>query len=249
MIKAPSGQGYVAFLQGLHASVLFDWYIEIGCRNGRMFAPVRGKTIAVDPYFRAELNIIGKKPALHVFQEKSDDFFASGFLPRNDIRLSFGFIDGMHLFEYLLRDFMNFEAHAAEGAVVAFHDCCPYTTEMAGRDLDNLPKEGGWTGDVWKILPTLRDYRPDLKVTVLDARPTGLVLVSGLTPGNRGLQENYTEIVQRFEPVTLESFGIDAYNSLFDFTDPRVLQKDGYALFDAIKLDPANALRPTFVSP
>ena len=60
----------------LHASAvrLVSWRSAAG--RGNFFAPVRSKTIAVDPFFRAEINIIGKKPALHVFQATSDDFFA-----------------------------------------------------------------------------------------------------------------------------------------------------------------------------
>lgn len=249
MIKTPAGQGYVAFLHELHSKVLVDWYLEIGCRNGRMFAPVRGKTIAVDPFFRTELNIIGSKPALHVFQQKSDDFFASEFLPRNDIRLSFAFIDGMHLFEYLLRDFMNVEENSADGAVVMMHDCCPHTPEMTSRNLGNLVQGIGWTGDVWKIIPILQEYRPDLTITPLDCRPTGLLTVTGLDCTNRVLQENYAGIIARYEAMTLEAFGIDRYNECVTFSNPRRQAAEDYPLFAKVRLDPDLALTPSFVSP
>ena len=80
MFVKRTGMSYPPFLRSLHEACLFDWYLEVGCRSGESFAPVRSKTVAVDPFFRAEINIIGKKPALHVFQETSDDFFAGGFL-------------------------------------------------------------------------------------------------------------------------------------------------------------------------
>lgn len=249
MLNVASGQGYVSFLNEFHANVLLDWYMEIGCRNGRMFAPVRGKTIAIDPYFRTELNIIGSKPALHVFQQTSDDFFASGFLAANKIGLSLAFIDGMHLFEYLLRDFINVEANSAPGGMVLMHDCCPRNPEMTTRDLNDLPKEGGWTGDVWKIIPILKEFRPDLKVTVLGCKPTGLVLISNLSPKNNVLRENYDEIIARFTPITLLDFGVEAYNDCFAFTDPRRLAEDNYSFFDAIMLDPSLAIKPGYVSP
>ena len=174
MYVKPMGMPYYRFLSRLHASTLLDWYLEVGCREGLSFAPVVGKTIAVDPFFRAEINIINRKPELHVFQAKSDDFFASGFLARNGIRLSAAFLDGMHLFEYLLRDFMNTEAQSDPKGVIMLHDCVPYSFEMTTRDLENLPK-GSWTGDVWKLIPILQAWRPDLMLTVLDCRPTGLV--------------------------------------------------------------------------
>ena len=53
-------------MRQLHASAVFDWYLEVGCRNGLSFAPVRSKTIAVDPYFRIESNVINEKQAGHL---------------------------------------------------------------------------------------------------------------------------------------------------------------------------------------
>ncbi len=32
-----------------------------------------------------------------------------------------------------------------------------------------------WTGDVWKLIPILQRYRPDLQLTLFDAPPSGLV--------------------------------------------------------------------------
>jgi hypothetical protein len=123
MFNRAMGKNYARFLDGLHANMLFDWYLEVGCRSGRTFGPVRGKTIAVDPYFRIETNVIGPKPALHILQQTSDDFFASGFLKAMKIKLSFSFLDGLHLFEYLLRDFMGAEANSHKNGVIAMHDC------------------------------------------------------------------------------------------------------------------------------
>lgn len=66
MFKIAGGQLYLRFLANLHATHLFDWYLEIGCRDGKSFAPVRSKTLAVDPFFQTDLNIIGSKPQLHL---------------------------------------------------------------------------------------------------------------------------------------------------------------------------------------
>ena len=85
---------------------------------GRSFADVRGKTIAVDPSFRIDSNVIKDKPALHIFQQTSDDFFDSGFLKAARAKLSFSFLDGMHLFEYLLRDFINTEKNSHPDSVI-----------------------------------------------------------------------------------------------------------------------------------
>ena len=131
-----SGQRYADFLAALHQAMTFDWYLEIGCRAGRTFAPVRGNTIAVDPFFKAEGNIISAKRRLFVFQETSDEFYSHGFLKKNGIELSFSFLDGMHLFEFLLRDFMNTEANSTPDGVIAMHDCVPFHAGMLTRDLE-----------------------------------------------------------------------------------------------------------------
>jgi hypothetical protein len=248
MYAKPMGMPYYRFLSRLHSSTLLDWYLEIGCREGLSFAPVVGKTIAVDPFFRAEINIIGRKPALHVFQATSDDFFASGFLARNGIRLSVAFLDGMHLFEYLLRDFINTEAASDPNGVIMLHDCVPYTTEMTTRDLENLPK-GSWTGDVWKLIPILQAWRPDLKLTVLDCRPTGLVCVSNLNPESRVLRDGYERIVADYASVDIEGFGVERFFGLFSYTSAKALVREGFQLFQPVRLDAGQMLEPRQVTP
>jgi hypothetical protein len=248
MYRKLQGMRYYDFMDGLHGCVLFDWYMEIGCRAGRSFAPVRGKTIAVDPFFRVKLNIIGSKPALHIFQLTSDDFFATGFMQRNGIRLGACFLDGMHLFEYLLRDFMNTEAQSDPDGVIMMHDCVPFGFEMTTRDLANLPK-GAWTGDVWKLIPILQTYRPDLTVTVLDCNPTGLVCVSNLDPENTVLRSNYDRIVGEFLDVDLERFGVERFLDSFAFTSAGAVAEGGYGLFGRVALSTDSALQPRKITP
>lgn len=247
MFKIAGGQLYLRFLANLHATRLFDWYLEIGCRDGKSFAPVRSKTLAVDPFFQADLNIIGSKPQLHIFQTTSDAFFESGYLKRNKIKLSFAFLDGMHLFEYLLRDFMHAEAAAAPGAVIALHDCVPSDADMTTRDISEL-RTKAWAGDVWKLLPILAEYRPDLKLTVLDCRPTGLVLVSNLDPRNTTLRDAYDDIVARYLHVTLADYGPERFGDSFAFTDARAFRDAGYPAFAKLPLDASLALVPVMVT-
>lgn len=248
MYPEANGMRYRRFLDSLHQTHIFDWYLEIGCRQGKSFAPVRSKTIAVDPFFQAELNIIGSKPQLHIFQTTSDDFFASGFLKANKIKLAFSFLDGMHQFEFLLRDFMNTEAASAADGVIALHDCIPYNEEMSIRD-HTVRTTRSWAGDVWKLLPILAEYRPDLKIEVLDCRPTGLVLVSNLNPRSTALKSAYDEIVARYETVTLADFGPDRFAGSFAFTDARAYHQAGNPTFAKIRLGEDKALSPVLVSP
>lgn len=248
MFDRPDDIRYVRFLRNLHASVLFDWYMEIGCRAGQTFGPVRSRTIAVDPFFQVDTNVIGAKPALHVFQQTSDDFFAGGFLKAAGVKLGFSFLDGMHLFEYLLRDFINTERHSDPGGVIAMHDCCPFSHEMTTREIDPPPR-GAWTGDVWKIIPVLQEMRPDLKITVLGCKPTGLVLVSNLNPKSRKLSSNYDALVRDWVPVTLAEYGTDRFFGAFDYVPCAEVSDDGFALFDKVRLPEDAAPAPAYVTP
>lgn len=248
MFKPAKGLKYTRFMAALHEACLFEWYLEVGCRTGRIFANARGKTIAVDPFFRAETNIIGVKPSLHILQQTSDEFFASGLLSALKARLSFSFLDGMHLFEFLLRDFIGAEKASDPKGVIALHDCCPFSHEMTTRDLSNLPKQA-WTGDVWKLIPILMEHRPDLTITALDAAPTGVVLVSGLDPKSKVLEKKYDAIVKAYANVTLQDFGVEAFNALFDYTDTAAFMDAGFPLFKAVALDPGLALTPEKVTP
>ncbi|MGI3186205.1 hypothetical protein [Nioella aestuarii] len=247
MFKPATGMHYHRFLRNLHDTTLLDWYMEIGCRDGSSFAPVRSKTIAVDPFFRVERNAIGAKPALHIFQQTSDDFFASGFLDALGIRLSLSFLDGMHLFEYLLRDVIQTERRSRPDGVIMMHDCCPFDHPMTTRDLNNIP-EAAWTGDVWKLLPILKQYRPDLKIDVLDCKPTGLVMLSNLDPGNTALSDAYDKILADWVTVTLEDYGTARFFESFDYVSARGQTHLGHPLLSRVKLDDSAAFNPVMLS-
>ena len=56
-----------------------------------------------------------------------------------------------------------------------------------------------WTGDVWKILYAFKLFRPDLRVSILDCPPTGLVAVRGLDPSSTVLSS--AVLSSRYEEV------------------------------------------------
>ncbi|MEJ0070611.1 MAG: class I SAM-dependent methyltransferase [Pseudomonadota bacterium] len=101
------------------------------------------------------------------------------------------FIDGLHLFEQVLRDFINVERHCSPNAVVAFHDTLPVSAAAAGRE--EVP--GLWCGDVWRILPCLRKWRPDLGLATIPTGPSGLTVATRLDPASRVLDAHYDAIV------------------------------------------------------
>ena len=128
-----------------------------------------------------------------LFRETSDEYFdrSDPLEPFGGRPAAMSFIDGMHLVEYALRDFINVERHSTWTSVVVFDDIFPADAEMAARRRQTFL----WTGDVYKILGILARYRSDLICLRVDTEPTGLLLVLGLDPDSTVLDRRYDEIV------------------------------------------------------
>lgn len=202
------GVVYLDFLAELCRKRAVRRYLEIGVHFGHTFSRICcDVAVGVDPGFVLDTNVMaGKRRALLV-QTTSERFFADEDVPAlfgGPVELAF--LDGLHQFEVLLRDFANTEAVSGPDGLIALHDCLPLSPEMAGRDpdaprTDPEPLNRMWTGDVWKLVPILRRYRPDLQVVLVDCPPTGLVCVTGLDPTSRVLNARYLEIVREFREV------------------------------------------------
>lgn len=200
------GPHYLEVLGHLHQALAPEWYLEIGIGRGNSLRQARCNCVAIDPAPRICDDLGAGKKTLHICKQTSDEFFASEatqIAPGFDLV----FIDGLHLFENVLRDFIGAERLCRKGAFILLHDLVPYSPEAARREWDTDVTKG-WSGDVWKILPILREYRPDLEITVLDPRPSGLGIVSGLDPESTVLQDAYAAIVERYMDVTIEEFGV-----------------------------------------
>lgn len=232
MFVAAKGMDYRDFLDALHQKLRFAWYLEVGSQTGRSLEKCSSPSIAVDPKFRIRYDISRNKPQLHMFQQPSDDFFAAGHLKSLKAKPAFSFLDGMHLFEFLLRDFMNAEAAGTPQSVIALHDCIPFGHGMTTRDLDNIPR-GAWTGDVWKLIPILQEYRPDLTIQVLNCAPTGLVIITNLSPRNQTLKSNYDRIVDQYKDLSLEAFGVERFFQSFAYVDASEVAAAGFPAFQA----------------
>lgn len=163
------------FLDMLHYQLRPRGYLEIGVLFGDSLRLAHCPAFGVDP----EPVIYGHLSETSLYRQTSDDFFAS--IKREDlgVPIDLVFIDGMHLFEYALRDFRNAERTVSNRrTVVVFDDVLPRNQGEASRT--QCP--GDWTGDVWKIWYLLNEYRPDLHVRLVDTDPTGTMVVWGLRP-------------------------------------------------------------------
>tara|TARA_B110000003_G_scaffold112765_1_gene115384 strand:+ start:2409 stop:3929 length:1521 start_codon:yes stop_codon:yes gene_type:complete len=202
---------YLEWLEKLHIKLKPEQYFEIGTERGASLSLAKCACIAVDPKFKIDPGVLGTKPEVHLFQQTSDDFFKSGFLRKRGKPIDLAFLDGMHKVEYLLRDFINTEKAMAADGVVLLHDCIPMSAAAAEREWDRS-KTRGWTGDVWKMIPILKEFRPDLKVSTLDLAPTGIVIIENLKPKSKVLETNYRHITEKFIPLTIKEYGLDKFS-------------------------------------
>jgi hypothetical protein len=201
------------FLRELHKVTKNRNYLEIGVNDGRSLRLSRVPSIAIDPEFKVVTEI---RCDVHLVKATSDDFFArdnplahlkGGRHPLRNLarnRSPFGywshptldlsFIDGMHLFEYALRDFINVEKHSDWSSVIVFDDMLPRSVDEAARDRHT----NAWTGDVYKMIEVLARHRPDLVAIPVDTQPTGQLVVFGADPSNNVLPSTYEKIVEEY---------------------------------------------------
>lgn len=220
------GMRYLGFLRAVHERKKPTWYLEIGTNRGSSIVLADCASVVIDPQFRLSSDIIGKKPELHMFQQTSDDAFACDRLANLGVQFDMAFLDGLHVAEFLLRDFMNTEKCMADDGVIFFHDTAPFDHAMTNREfLRGVP---AWTGDVWKLLPILREYRPELDVQHLDCKPTGLTMIRGPWRKSQALQQNYDAIVKRFAPMDLAGFGVNAFYTQFAPVSAQTVLEEGF---------------------
>lgn len=176
-------------------------YLQIGVRDGFGLSPSAARTIGVDPAFQITTELSGD---IQLVRATSDEFFARpdpvAWFANGVVDLAF--IDGLHIFEFALRDFIAIERVSSPASVVVFDGVLPQTAAQAARDR----RTRTWAGDVYKITQVLSKYRPDLVVVPVDVNPSGLLLVVGLDPTNTVLADRYDEIVAEHanaDPQTL----------------------------------------------
>jgi tetratricopeptide (TPR) repeat protein len=196
------GPHYRDVLARIHQLLRPRCYLEIGVDTGATLALAERSElgVGVDP---ADTPLVKRLPPhLRVFREESDRFFAER--QRDSLfgsrRVDLAFIDGMHQFEQVLRDFANAESWAHAGGTIVLHDCVPVVARTAARKRATK----FWVGDTWKIVPALAAYRPELKLSTVLTPPSGLVVVRRLNPGSSVLRDRFDEIVEHFAALEYE---------------------------------------------
>ena len=198
------GEDYFQILGRIHQHLNPATYVEIGIDQGRSFEIVKPGTLTlgVDPNPRLQ------KPAgpkQRVFAQTSDDFFS-----KTDVRaelegrsVDLAFIDGMHQFEFALRDFINLEKLCSRNSIILIHDVYPVDAMSAARDRVSQ----FWSGDIWRLILILKKYRPDLAVNTIAAQPTGLGIVQNLDPDSVLLEQHSQQIIEEYLALDLAVLG------------------------------------------
>jgi hypothetical protein len=195
------GQGYYDLLANFHEWLRPKNYFEIGVNTGSSIALAKSPTVVVgvDPNPR----LLKSPKTFHkIFSLTSDEYFATRDVCR-DLEaetVDFEFIDGLHLFEQVVRDFINIERVSNPNTLVLIHDTFAIDTLTANRRRSTW----FWTGDVWKIIPCLSELRPDLEVFTIATPPSGLSVVSNLDCHSTMLLDHFDEIVSRYVSLEFE---------------------------------------------
>jgi len=196
------GEDYFRVLARIHAHLRPRTYVEIGVAKGESIRLVASETraLGVDPKPEIDFEV----PAnVKIFAQTSDDFFA-----QNDVRAELGglpidlaFIDGMHQFEYALRDLMNIEPLCTRDSTILVHDVYPLDERTAARERET----NFWSGDIWRLILLLRKHRPDLVVHTIGTQPTGLAIIRNLDPQSRYIRDHLDELIEEYLAV---DFGV-----------------------------------------
>ena len=159
-------------LKVLHDRLKPRFYLEIGVQTGKSLKLAKCNAIGIDPMPRPNIKLQKNHTLLRM---TSDDFFAKHSENHLKGAPDLVFIDGMHLYEYALRDFLNVERYADTNTLVVIDDIFPGHPAQAERQR----RTRAWTGDVWKLPFFIEEKRKNLKVTKLDIFPTGLMIIEG----------------------------------------------------------------------
>lgn len=215
---------YLAVLQRLHKLLAPEVYLEIGVQRGHSLRFAKSRTIGIDPAMHVSEAALRRKPWVKLYHTTSDAFFTEhdAAPTLEGRRLGLAFIDGLHLFEQVLRDFIHIERWSSPETVIAVHDVVPPDVASTGR----TPHGGVWVGDVWKLVLCLALYRPDLTLDVLAAPPSGLLLIRRPDATSTVLADHYAHLVRHYvEAFPAPEVALSTYLASVPTTSPKKVLK------------------------
>jgi hypothetical protein len=196
------GPNYYEVLRWLHEELKPPSYLEIGVFRGRSLSLAMPPTIAlgIDPCPKVDHHW---QTQTQVVPMTSSEFFSGHSLAeffRADC-FSLALVDGLHQFEHAIDDIFNLEVYAQPDSVIAVHDTIPLDERTAAR----TPRTEFYTGDVWKVVPFLKQFRPDLEIVTVRTGPSGLTLIRRLST-SRKKQQADIKALARFRGLPWEYY-------------------------------------------
>jgi hypothetical protein len=196
------GPNYYDVLRWLHEELKPASYLEIGVFRGRSLSLAMPPTTAlgIDPCPKVDRHW---QTQTQVVPMTSREFFSGHSLAeffRADC-FSLALVDGLHLFEDAIDDIFNLEVYAQPDSVIALHDTIPLDERTAARTRDTE----FYTGDVWKVVPFLKQFRPDLEMVTVRTGPSGLTLIRRLST-SRTKQQADAKALARFRGLPWEYY-------------------------------------------
>lgn len=146
-------------LQELRQKFRYKKYLEIGCDHNSVFSHlICDYKIGIDPVRGGNLKLT------------SDQYFSL-----SDDTFDLIFIDGLHYYDQVKKDFENSMARLRPNGTIVLHDLLP-TKEFEVKMPIPEPLTHSWTGDVWRFSFDLM-ARPDINFSILNS-PYGLGVVT-----------------------------------------------------------------------
>lgn len=204
-------------IKEIHNIVKPELYLEIGIRDGYSLLCANKETeiIAIDPNPIIAYEL---PPKTRIFKETSDDFFKNHNIEKiYNKKVDLAFIDGMHLFDFVLRDFINVEKACRKDSVILLHDTIPIDAPSATR-ISTEKNLNYWSGDVYKIILILKEFRPDLELINFNVPKTGLCIVKNLDSTSTVLEENYDRIIEKYMNYSFDYIQ-ERKNTVLDVTN------------------------------
>jgi hypothetical protein len=174
-------------------------YLEIGVARGETFRDIEiPYRTAVDPAFLFKTDKLAS-PSTRFVKKTSDDFFSTEpFHPTYDLV----FIDGLHQFEQVLRDFSNSLLRMHPGSIMLIDDTLPNDVYSALPDFGRCMsfrkaaaiEDGSWHGDVFKIVFYIHDFWPGLSYRTITGSGNAQTLVWRAQSSRRPIIDNLERI-------------------------------------------------------
>ena len=156
----------------------FKSFLEIGSFNNDTFDKILVQNkVGVDPERGGNIRLT------------SDEFFKT-----NKSFFDIVFIDGLHLYEQVRKDFFNSLNFLNPGGVILIHDCLP----SKFRDQVRLRSHELWNGDVWKLVVELRTLDYIQLYTIIADYGVAIVKV--------GKNENILKFNKDFRKLTYKDY-------------------------------------------